>query len=797
MVTTPQPPPQEASKPPPPPVPNPSSPQPRILITPTEVEISLAPGFHYKMIRCINHFIDHLVKYHEDETSNISNSAVWYTRWKGIYPFIRSSKRTIQEVYQIYMNDYSESTKSVTTFELFMKIVEDVPKLRQCYDAKVKTNLFVDGNRFQLTIQLYTGQFKDDANPFNAADQGSLASDFEGFHDNRSITTWHTTSTKPSIAPSQSDVPTAINQPKSSDNMSVQSKLSHKDDDDDKKLPPNDSDDTNLSYSDTDPVSKAKYTRNQLQLKKDLTETCQQTINKEMKTVNNTLNQLMQQQLTIYQTIQKLPNLSPSTVLHSNKDRNPPTTTSGATPNPPTTPAQQHPRYSQPQFQRSGTLVFRYDNIDYELRDGQYTKADTTLRVVHDSNDLPLFYQELQSEAISYNILLEDFAALQAWVKYATNTLPTTCIMTSLNARDNTINAYNRMKNAIYTKLNKCTFQDPKHKAIVRHGSIGKDGFEILYELMTHCHPRLMVATIKVRSTNPRPQLDSDNSIYSYAEKLETWRTIETIEGLNHSDDQILNIVLEQLITDTRYELAVQSINSELTMRDMYARTTPGAHTPFPENLKLYNLPSTIMSYYSKEDKKLLFPAHETGPDSISSLTSTSVSTITESTTGLTDVIQAIIKLVSTPSNAQISALRQGTDGMCPGCGMFGHDVFTSGCDKCAQFVLIQRFLEKNPDQIKPLISKYRKHQGERAKQRRVRFQNKGTEGVEKDKVQDSTPNSRQKRGNRYNLRSKARVQQLCDAVNDILSTADENSTDEEFHNAVDSESEQSDTSAE
>ena len=71
-------------------------------------------------------------------------------------------------------------------------------------------------------------------------------------------------------------------------------------------------------------------------------------------------------------------------------------------------------------------------------------------------------------------------------------------MLVNLNAIDNTINAYNCMKYALYTKLNKSEFNDPEYKAIIRHGSIGKDGFEILYELMTHCHPRLMVATSKV-----------------------------------------------------------------------------------------------------------------------------------------------------------------------------------------------------------------------------------------------------------------------------------------------------------
>ena len=96
-----------------------------------------------------------------------------------------------------------------------------------------------------------------------------------------------------------------------------------------------------------------------------------------------------------------------------------------------------------------------------------------------DKTDLVHYYEEIQSDAITYNIFLQQFDLLKPWQKYVTNTLPPTCIFDELTLNDNTIDAYNRMKNALYTKLSKSSINDVEYKAIIKHGSIGNDGFEI------------------------------------------------------------------------------------------------------------------------------------------------------------------------------------------------------------------------------------------------------------------------------------------------------------------------------
>jgi hypothetical protein len=53
------------------------------------------------------------------------------------------------------------------------------------------------------------------------------------------------------------------------------------------------------------------------------------------------------------------------------------------------------------------------------------------------------------------------------------------------------------MKSVLYSKIIKSTFNHPEHKVIITHGSEQQDGFEILYDLMTQCHPKLASATRK------------------------------------------------------------------------------------------------------------------------------------------------------------------------------------------------------------------------------------------------------------------------------------------------------------
>jgi hypothetical protein len=686
--------------------------KPIMIIHPDYVIIHVTPKLTYKVIRVLNHYIEHLYSYHQSEQHDIVPGALWHNKWKGVYPFIRSLKRTIIEIYQLLLGDYSENNDDKNPYNLFMQLLDVVPHLRNCYDIEPLKGRLNDKNYFKLTVKLYRGQLYDEANHFTIADEGSLESGYKGFDACRSISTWNTNISHQSVDSNMKLVPDVVHAtPKQSDENSLDSNTSVKSSSNEQSKFTNDSNISMSMTSNTNNNKQVRFTKNQQQLKSDLTKSCTNLINQEMANVQQTLQQLIIQQKSLMQSVTQGPSpvksapkesYAPSPVPDmARPSRNSPTKKLSPKQHSTTSPNHQY-------FQRSGTLTFRYLGDEYELRDGQYTKNSSDLRSVKTKNDLLHYYEEMQSDAITYNIFLQPFDQLQPWVKYTSNTLPTTCMFKELNLNDNTVDAYNRMKNALYSKLRTSMFHDPEYKAIVKHGSIGKDGFEVLYELMTHCHPKLMVATSKVRSTNQRPELDSNDSIYTFVEKLETWLTIKSISGLQHTDDQILDITMEQMRTDARYNLAVQSINSELVMRDVYTRTH-GVNI-FPEHLKLYNLPGTVMSYYPKDERSTLFPTEDT-TDAIVSKSVANETSNYSTPQGLNDLVKAIVNVTAAPTNAQIKLAREGVAENCEGCGMWGHNVFKTGCDKCAQYILIKRFLEKNEDSVKPILTKYKKHQ--------------------------------------------------------------------------------------
>jgi hypothetical protein len=272
---------------------------------------------------------------------------------------------------------------------------------------------------------------------------------------------------------------------------------------------------------------------------------------------------------------------------------------------------------------------------------------------------------------------------------------------------------------------------------------------------MTFNFPKgLQATTIKYRKVNSKPVYGAKDSIYSYCTRLQNWLEIERINNHHYSNDDLLNMVIEQLRNDTRFDIAVASIQSELTMRDMMIRQV--GDTPFPENLLLRNLPATIMSYYSSTDKEQLFP-----------------------TTGTSAVSHQLQRHAVADEQAMINSFqatplqRESVDKFCPGCGQFGHSVYHNGCDFCAKFLLASDFLKKHPNAAENIKSDYRKHQKLRQEHRR----NKETR---KSKPYTTPP----RKGHSYNTRSKAKVRVLVDALNEVISVPDKSTSEDEFMDA-------------
>jgi hypothetical protein len=262
----------------------------------------------------------------------------------------------------------------------------------------------------------------------------------------------------------------------------------------------------------------------------------------------------------------------------------------------------------QHEFQKSGTLVFYYDKNTYELCDGDFNKLKSTFTPIENKNNIIILYKQLHRMAIAHNIFLQPFESLVPWDK-TPNSITPTCIFTTINTEENTVDVYQRMKSTLYHKLMQITFKNQEYHAIVEHGKTEQDGFNILYDLMTLCHPKLVAITNKYRNINEKSTFERSDSIYLFCNKLQSWLDIKYINNHVHTEDDIINMVLKQLRSDTRYNKAVESITQQLMFNNTFQHQL--GTVVFPDGLKLRNLPGTIMSYYSPTGKLELFPADD------------------------------------------------------------------------------------------------------------------------------------------------------------------------------------------
>jgi hypothetical protein len=196
------------------------------------------------------------------------------------------------------------------------------------------------------------------------------------------------------------------------------------------------------------------------------------------------------------------------------------------------------------------------------------------------------------------------------------------------------------------------------------------------------------------------------------------------------------------LLDDERYEKAVSGIKTQLTLRDTIQHTLGVAE--FPEELKLKNLPATIMSYFTKEDKRSLFPTHAQDAVIINKL---------QSDDALGTAIVNIFRSKNTGA-------REIVDKFCPGCGKYGHEVFHNGCNFCDQFLLASDFLQRHPNSKTKILEKNKGHQQKR-KDGRLNA-SKGSNQYKNDRKQKSFRSQKQP----YNLRSnRGRIQMLQDVI--------------------------------
>ena len=743
------------------------------------VTIIVQKSTFYRVIRTVNHWIEQLMKLHQgNDGIDVSKTDNWYCKWRARYKIMRSSRRDFKEIYQQWTNDFTE--ENPTPLLLWNHLIADIPHLENHYERKEMVNKDTNSMKFSLTIELY--KFKDNNNRFGKA---ASVQSYDPFNGNSSIVTFNTIAScaTGNFEDNEQDHIEA-DKDNSNDNVPMPNINLHQDLSAEKKPTPTSFQlSSDLSIGDDSKLSKKdKQNRKSTELQKVVAQACTTTINeigKNMQSYVENLNSTMQQQtellkqLTIAQTTIKVEPKS-TTPRHTvdpsfRYTHIPSPRVKVPAPNNASTPTSHPSNHNKtlPTLQRPGVTIFMHRGDQYELNDTHFHKYTRDLMKVTTKVDLIQYYMQLQAMAANNNIFMMPFDRLTTWDK-AADTIPPTCMLESLTVEDNTVEAYRKMTTSLYTKISESKFNNLQYQAIVHHHATTQDGFETLYDLAAQCHPKIIAKTSRVRDTNVRPTMTSQDSIFTYTTKLQTWIDIDAINGVKRTDSQIIDIVLEELYKDSRFELACAGIVSQIRMNETFNRQYNT--TTFPVELKLSNLPHTIMAYYSEDEQSQLYP--QTTP------TINTVSTPTRSNTTTDQVCQDIIRKLH--SNKSLS--REFIDEVCKGCGKYGHEVYQSGCDFCAQYLIAKNYLEEHPTAATPILKKYRKHQQLRRDNRQSKLSTKS---------EDKKSNVRFKKYNTRNATrsTKAKVKQLTDLIESIYESEQSDSDDSHYKDANSDES--------
>jgi hypothetical protein len=166
-----------------------------MIINDNDVGLVAEPKSLFKIIRMINQWIENIVKYYEDK-SVINNEQTWYRKWKALYPIVRSSKRSVIEVYRFITEDLLAPT--ATVLDVLKYFINTIPELENYQQLTSTDNEPINPNYMRYQLSLYHTPYNDPNNRFS-----TIASDNDdkycSFKDNRSIMTWNTAQSVDSI----------------------------------------------------------------------------------------------------------------------------------------------------------------------------------------------------------------------------------------------------------------------------------------------------------------------------------------------------------------------------------------------------------------------------------------------------------------------------------------------------------------------------------------------------------------------------------------------------------------------
>jgi hypothetical protein len=123
-----------------------------MIINDNDVSLIAEPKSLFKIIRILNQWIENIVTHYEDQLV-INNEQRWYRKWKALYPIVRSSKRSVIEVYRFITEDLLAPT--ATVLDVLNYFTESIPELENYQQLTSTDNELINPNHMRYTLRLY------------------------------------------------------------------------------------------------------------------------------------------------------------------------------------------------------------------------------------------------------------------------------------------------------------------------------------------------------------------------------------------------------------------------------------------------------------------------------------------------------------------------------------------------------------------------------------------------------------------------------------------------------------------
>jgi hypothetical protein len=99
------------------------------------VHLIAEPTNTYVLICVVNHWINNLLELYDGDTE-INKNQIWYIKWSSKYTYVRSSKRSLYEVYRALSENGTIDATNVTMYTLLTWLKNNIQQFIKYYDIK-------------------------------------------------------------------------------------------------------------------------------------------------------------------------------------------------------------------------------------------------------------------------------------------------------------------------------------------------------------------------------------------------------------------------------------------------------------------------------------------------------------------------------------------------------------------------------------------------------------------------------------------------------------------------------------